>query len=89
MCSTPIHVFLGVPYDTATTFRPARGSGRKASRQGSAQLCELKSFPHGFNPLDYVKAVDYGDVYFDHAMPQTIPARSSARRPRSSSMTYF
>jgi agmatinase len=67
------HVFLGIPYDTATTFRPGARFGPQATRQGSAQLCELKSFPHGFNPLDYVKAVDYGDVYFDHAMPHTIP----------------
>ena len=67
------HVFLGIPYDTATTFRPGARFGPQATRQGSAQLCELKSFPHGFNPLDHVKAVDYGDVYFDHAMPHTIP----------------
>lgn len=68
------HVFLGIPYDTATTFRPGARFGPQATRLGSAQLCELKSFPHGFNPLDYVKAVDYGDVYFDHSMPHTIPA---------------
>jgi len=67
------HVFLGVPYDTATTFRPGARFGPQGVRQGSAQLCELKSFPHGFNPLDHVKAVDYGDVYFDHAVPHTIP----------------
>ena len=67
------HVFLGIPYDTATTFRPGARFGPQATRQGSAQLCELKSFPHGFNPLEFVKAVDYGDVYFDHAMPHTIP----------------
>lgn len=68
------HVFLGIPYDTATTFRPGARFGPQATRQGSAQLCELKSFPHGFNPLEFVKAVDFGDVYFDHAMPHTIPA---------------
>jgi agmatinase len=67
------NVFLGIPYDTATTFRPGARFGPQATRLGSAQLCELKSFPHGFNPLDYVKAVDYGDVYFDHSMPHTIP----------------
>jgi agmatinase len=67
------HVFLGVPYDTATTFRPGARFGPQATRAGSAQLAELKSFPHGFNPLDYVKAVDYGDVYFDHSAPHTIP----------------
>ena len=66
-------VFLGVPYDTATTFRPGARFGPQGVRQGSAQLCELKSFPHGFNPLEFVKAVDYGDVYFDHAIPHTIP----------------
>jgi agmatinase len=67
------HVFLGVPYDTATTFRPGARFGPQATRAGSAQLAELKSFPHGFNPLDHVKAVDYGDVYFDHSAPHTIP----------------
>jgi agmatinase len=67
------HVFLGVPYDTATTFRPGARFGPQGVRMGSAQLCELKSFPHGFNPLDHVKAIDYGDVYFDHAVPATIP----------------
>ena len=66
------HVFLGVPYDTATTFRPGARFGPQGVRQGSAQLAELKSFPHGFNPLDHVRAVDYGDVYFDHAVPHTI-----------------
>ena len=66
-------VFLGVPYDTATTFRPGARFGPQGVRQGSAQLCELKSFPHGFNPLEFVTAIDYGDVYFDHAVPHTIP----------------
>jgi agmatinase len=67
------HVFLGVPYDTATTFRPGARFGPQGVRAGSAQLCELKSFPHGFNPLEHVKAIDYGDVYFDHSVPHTVP----------------
>lgn len=65
-------VFLGIPLDTATTFRPGARFGPGGVRQGSVQLTELKNFPHGIDPKQYRKGVDYGDVWFDHSRPQTI-----------------
>src|SRR5262245_50271756 len=40
-------VFLGIPLDTATTFRPGARFGPGGIRSGSVQLAELKNFPHG------------------------------------------
>ena len=70
--------FLGVPFDLATSNRPGARFGPDAIRAASAQLAELKAYPGGFNPLEYVKAVDLGDVYLDYGNPHTLPAAIEA-----------
>jgi agmatinase len=63
-------VFLGIPLDTASTFRPGARFGPSGIRQGSVQ--PWKNFPHGIDPRQHRKGVDYGDVWFDHGRPSTI-----------------
>lgn len=70
--------FLGVPFDLATSNRPGARFGPDAIRAASAQLAELKAYPGGNNPLEYVKAVDLGDVYLDYGNPHTLPAAIEA-----------
>ena len=70
--------FLGVPFDLATSNRPGARFGPDAIRAASAQLAELKAYPGGFNPLEYVRAVDIGDVYLDYGNPHTLPAAIEA-----------
>lgn len=68
----------GVPLDTATTNRPGARFGPAAVRQASAQLAWGTYWPWGFNPLDRLAVVDYGDCFFDHGRPETIPAAIEA-----------
>ncbi len=65
---------LGIPFDLATSNRPGARLGPAAIRAASAQLAELKAYPGGFDPLQYVKAVDLGDVHFDYGHPASILA---------------
>ncbi len=74
--------FMGVPFDTATTFRPGARFGPGAIRAGSAQLVELRSFPDGINPKEHRRAVDCGDVKFDPALPSGIPRAIEAEAAR-------
>jgi agmatinase len=69
---------LGVPFDLATSNRPGARFGPDAIRVASAQLGELKAYPGGFDPLQYLKAVDLGDVYLDYGNPHTLPAAIEA-----------
>lgn len=69
---------LGVPFDLATSNRPGARFGPDAIRLASAQLGELKAYPGGFDPLQYLKAVDLGDVYLDYGNPHTLPAAIEA-----------
>jgi agmatinase len=69
---------LGIPFDIATTNRPGTRFGPGAIRAASAQLAELKSYPHGIDPKAHVKVVDLGDVYLDFGNPLTIPSAIEA-----------
>lgn len=59
----------GVPYDCATSHRPGTRLGPNAIRAASVQLAELKAFPYGFDPFDYLAVIDYGDCFFDFGYP--------------------
>jgi agmatinase len=63
---------LGVPYDGAVTYRPGCRLGPRAIRSASVQLAELRAFPFGFNLLESLAVVDYGDCWLDPHHPQTI-----------------
>lgn len=62
----------GLPYDTATTYRPGARLGPRAIRAGSVQLAELNAFPFGFDPFDHLSVVDYGDCFIDPHHPETV-----------------
>lgn len=52
----------GVPYDGATTYRPGCRFGPRPIREASVQLVELNAFPFGFDPLEKLAVVDWGDA---------------------------
>ena len=63
---------MGIPFDNAVTYRPGCRLGPRAVRQASVQLAELKAFPWGFDPLEHLDVVDFGDVMLDPHHPETI-----------------
>ncbi len=63
---------LGVPYDGAVTYRPGCRLGPRAIRAASVQLAELRAFPFGFDLMQALAVVDYGDCWLDPHHPGTI-----------------
>jgi agmatinase len=63
---------LGVPYDGAVTYRPGCRLGPRAIRAASVQLAELRAFPFGFDLMEALAVVDYGDCWLDPHHPGTI-----------------
>lgn len=62
----------GIPFDAATSNRSGARLGPRAIRAASTGLAELSSFPFGFDPLETIKVVDYGDCYLDFGYPQHV-----------------
>lgn len=69
---------VGIPFDIATSFRPGARFGPGGVRAGSVQLRDLKSFPHGIDPLCMIKVVDYGDVWFEYGYSAEAPGHIEA-----------
>ncbi len=68
----------GIPYDLACTNRPGARFGPRAIREESSAI-NWGTVPHwGFNPLDELAVVDYGDCGVDSSVPQEIPAQIEA-----------
>lgn len=67
-------VVAGVPFDSATTYRPGARLGPRAIREASVQLAEIveRSFPFGINPFDALAVADYGDLHLDSGYPHLI-----------------
>ena len=65
-------VVSGIPYDCASTHRPGSRLGPAAIRAASVQLAELDAFPYGFDPVDHLAIVDYGDCFIDPHHPDTV-----------------
>ena len=63
---------LGVPWDAAVTYRPGCRLGPRAIRAASVQLAELKAFPFGFDLMEALAVVDYGDCWLDPHHPGTV-----------------
>lgn len=59
----------GIPFDCAVTNRPGARLGPRAIREGSTQLQELDSFPHGIDPFETLAVVDYGDCLLNPHQP--------------------
>ncbi len=66
-------VISGVPYDASVTFRPGCRLGPQAIRAASVQLAELKAFPFGFDPFDFLSVIDFGDCFIDPHHPGSVP----------------
>jgi agmatinase len=64
----------GVPFDLSVTNRPGTRFGPEAIRKASAQNAWGGVWPWNFDPFDTLAVVDYGDCYFDHGCPASIPA---------------
>ena len=70
---------MGVPFDNAVTNRPGCRLGPRAIRAASAQLAELKAFPFGFDLMESLAVVDWGDCFLDPHHPETVaPAVEAA-----------
>lgn len=69
---TDVAVF-GAPFDLATTNRPGARLGPRAIRSASASLAWCPPYRWGFDPLDRLSVVDFGDLYFDPGRPADIP----------------
>ena len=65
-------VVSGIPFDSATSFRPGARFGPAAVRAASVQLAELLAFPFGFDPFDHLAVADYGDCFLDYGYPQDV-----------------
>lgn len=66
-------VVSGVPFDLATTHRSGSRLGPAAIRAASANLAwEQQRWPWTFNAFDRLGVVDYGDLYFESASPQSM-----------------
>lgn len=61
----------GVPFDQAVTNRPGTRLGPRAIREASTLQSPDAPYGWGYNPLDELNIVDYGDLAFDYA---NIPA---------------
>lgn len=70
---------MGVPWDSAVTNRPGCRLGPRAIRAASTQLAELKAFPFGFDLLESLAVVDWGDAWIDPHHPETVPASVEAQ----------
>lgn len=56
---------VGVPFDVATTGRPGTRFGPRAIRAASSMLAWCPPYAWGFDPLETLHVVDWGDVFFD------------------------
>lgn len=66
---------FGAPFDLATTNRPGARLGPRAIRSASASLAWCPPYRWGFDPLERLQVVDFGDLYFDPGRPAEIPER--------------
>ena len=64
---------LGVPFDTAVTNRPGTRFGPAGIRDASCMIAWGLPWPWGFNPVEKLAVIDYGDVLFDMSKPMTVP----------------
>ncbi|MBP6299294.1 MAG: agmatinase [Arenimonas sp.] len=65
---------VGVPFDVATTGRPGTRFGPRAIRAASSMLAWCQPYAWGFDPLDKLNVIDWGDVFFDSGNIATAPA---------------
>lgn len=71
-------VVTGIPFDNATSNRPGARFGPRGIREASAMLAELAGYPFGFDPLEELAIIDYGDCHLDYGHPMAIVERVQA-----------
>lgn len=69
---------MGVPFDTATTNRPGTRFGPAGIRDASCMIAWGLPWPWGFNPVEALAVIDYGDALFDFSHPESVPAAIEA-----------
>ena len=62
-------VVLGIPFDSATSYRPGTRFGPQAIRRASVMLDHDPHFPFGEDIFASLKVVDWGDCPIDYARP--------------------
>ncbi|MEM9043582.1 MAG: agmatinase [Pseudomonadota bacterium] len=65
---------IGVPFDTAVTNRPGCRFGPRAVREASTNLAWGRAWPSEFDPFEKINVADWGDLVWDHARPDKVPA---------------
>lgn len=65
----------GVPFDQAVTNRTGARFGPRAIREASTLQPYDQPYGWGYDPLEELAVVDYGDLAFDYARVQDFPAR--------------
>ncbi|MGC9447680.1 agmatinase [Cereibacter johrii] len=68
----------GVAFDQAVTNRTGTRFGPRAIREASTLQPYDRPFGWGFDPLEELTVVDYGDLAFDYARTAEFPARLTA-----------
>ena len=68
----------GIPFDQAVTHRPGARFGPRAIREASTQQAGDAPYGWGINPLAELAIADYGDMAFDYARVDQVPARIEA-----------
>lgn len=68
----------GIPFDQSVTHRPGARFGPRAIREASSLQPYDPPFQWQFNPLEEFAIVDYGDMAFDYAKVQNVPAAIEA-----------
>ena len=59
-------VVWGVPFDTATSYRPGARFGPAAIRRASALFDGDPQYPSGKDPFEILTVIDYGDCFFEY-----------------------
>ena len=66
-------VITGIPFDTATTYRPGTRFGPRGIRAASTEVAWQRNWPWDFDALELLKIADYGDCDFDQGRPEKVP----------------
>ena len=65
---------VGVPFDLATSSRPGARLGPRAVREASSMVAWDRVHEWEYDPFSRISVIDYGDVHFNHGMPQNVSA---------------
>jgi len=71
-------VITGIPFDTATTYRPGTRFGPRGIRAASTEVAWQRNWPWDFDALEILKIADYGDCDFDQGRPEKVPDQIQA-----------